>query len=366
MQDLERDHFNYAVHEYTHLLIARSELRLPLWMNEGWADLNSTLSVKGGKAMIGDMIAGRRDALLKNPWIPLTDLDKVDQRSPLYNEHEKASVFYGESWALVHMLFLAPDYRTKFEQFVQATVSGKDLASACAAVYGKPAASVQQDLVKYIDGGKLYGAVFAVHPDAAPEPPAVKPVSDTDAGVLLADLLTLTHKYPEARSALETLAKEHPENAPVEEALGYLLIKTGEQSEGIRHLKRAFDLGTTDAVMCYRLAVMLHATTVDRGAVLAILRRALALQPDYTDARLQLGVTLLEAQDYAGSLSELRLIAKVPEASAPWYFSATAIDNAKLGHPEEATKNLELARKWAKTPAQISQVEQVYRSLNGK
>ena len=366
MQDLEADRFIYAIHEYTHLLLARSGLHIPLWMNEGWADLNSTLTVKGQKAMIGAVIAGRRDALLQNKWIPLSDLDKVNQKSPMYNEREKASVFYGESWALVHMLFLSDDYRKKFNQFVQATLDGKDISAAILTVYNKPASKVQEDLLKYISNGHLNGAVFDFKADETPGVASLTTVEDVESGLMLADLLALTHKFAEAKTMLAETAKKHPENSAVPKVLGYLLIRTGDQQQGMKDLQKAFDLGTDDPVLCYRLAVMLYATTMDRGAVIAVLRRALALQPDYADARLQLGVTLLEAQDYAASLSELRLITKVPEVSAPWYFSATAIDNAKLGHAEEARKNVDLARKWAKTPAQVKQVEQIFGSLNGK
>ena len=37
--------------------------------------------------------------------VPLADLLKVDHSSPLYNEGDRASDFYAESWALTHMLF---------------------------------------------------------------------------------------------------------------------------------------------------------------------------------------------------------------------------------------------------------------------
>ncbi len=363
MRDLEPEHFIYATHEFTHLVIGRSGLRLPVWMNEGWADLNSTLTQKGRKAMVGAIIPGRRDALTSQPWIPLDQLDAIDQRSPLYNEREKASVFYGESWALVHMLFLGPEYRKKFNSFVQSIVAGKGLSASCAAVYGKTTREVQDDLTRYIGSSQLSGAVFDISADADHESPTVSVAGHVESGLILADLLKLTHKFPEARDALDRLAKEKPSSPQVHQACGYISISMGDSAEGLRQLKQAYDLGSKDAVMCFRLGVMLHAMSQDRGAAIAAFRRALELQPDYTDARLQLGVTLLEAGDYAASLSELGQIPRVTEANAVWYFSASAMGHAKLGHSEEARKNAELARKWAKTPAQIAQVDQLVKSL---
>lgn len=366
MRDLDPDHFNYAVHEYTHLVIARAGVHMPVWMNEGWADLNSTLTLKGRKATVGEIIPGRRDALQSNLWIPLADLDKIDQRSPLYNERSKASVFYGESWALMHMLFLSPEYRGKFNDFVRAIISGKSLVDACPAALGKSVTEVEADLKKYFNGKKLYGAQFAVELKDAQETPAIKAVSALDSGILLADLLALVAKTTQSKAAYEALQKSYPGNPEIDAALGYLTFKTGDQPAGVALLKKALSEGSTDAVMCYRLGVILRASNKDSAGSIAALHRALELKPDYTEARLQLGIGLLQDQNFSDSLRELQQIRKVPEESAPWYFSATAIDDAKLGNPEQARKNIDLARKWAKSPAQITQVEQILHALGGQ
>ena len=42
-----------AIHEYVHLLVRHSGLRLPLWINEGLADLYSSLRQVGGRVVVG-------------------------------------------------------------------------------------------------------------------------------------------------------------------------------------------------------------------------------------------------------------------------------------------------------------------------
>jgi hypothetical protein len=113
------DTFPIAVHEYVHLLVRHGGLHLPPWMNEGLAELYSTLRPMGDKILVGDLIAGRHQALLQEKWVPLQLILTVDQHSPYYNEKNKAGNFYNESWALTHMLYFRAEYRPKFSQLLR-------------------------------------------------------------------------------------------------------------------------------------------------------------------------------------------------------------------------------------------------------
>ncbi len=53
MQDISPEHHQTAVHEYTHLIVEHLGLKLPLWLNEGLADLYSSLEPKGEGALVG-------------------------------------------------------------------------------------------------------------------------------------------------------------------------------------------------------------------------------------------------------------------------------------------------------------------------
>src|ERR1019366_7163074 len=47
MGDRIADDFGPAIHEYMHLIVRHSGLKLPTWLNEGWADVYSTLRPMG-------------------------------------------------------------------------------------------------------------------------------------------------------------------------------------------------------------------------------------------------------------------------------------------------------------------------------
>ncbi len=57
--------FPIAVHEYVHLVVRRSKLNFPPWLNEGTAELYSTLRPMGDKILVGSLIPGRHAALLQ-------------------------------------------------------------------------------------------------------------------------------------------------------------------------------------------------------------------------------------------------------------------------------------------------------------
>jgi hypothetical protein len=124
------DVFPVAVHEYVHLLVRHSGIELPPWLNEGLAELYSTLRPAGDKILVGELIPGRLQALLNEKWVPLATILAADRDSRYYNEKNKVGSLYNEGWALTHMLYLRAEFRPKFSQFVHSVAGGKNSAQA--------------------------------------------------------------------------------------------------------------------------------------------------------------------------------------------------------------------------------------------
>jgi hypothetical protein len=61
LSDLDLERTRVAIHEYVHLLVSHSGLSIPLWLNEGMAEVYSTLEAKDGKLVLGEM---KRDRVL--------------------------------------------------------------------------------------------------------------------------------------------------------------------------------------------------------------------------------------------------------------------------------------------------------------
>src|SRR5271170_1638809 len=103
--DAQGEHpYATVYHEYTHLLLSDAEAWLPLWLNEGLAQFFQNTDIHEKDADVGEPSRENIMLLRQNKLIPIETLLAVDVKSPYYHEEEKGSIFYAESWALVHML----------------------------------------------------------------------------------------------------------------------------------------------------------------------------------------------------------------------------------------------------------------------
>ncbi len=366
MQDIAGDHYPAAIHEYTHLIVEHAGLNLPPWLNEGLAELYSTLKPMGKKAAVGDIIPGRAQALVTNKWIPLDILTFAGHDSPLYNERNRAGMFYAESWALTHMLAFSPDYRPNFTKFLVTIGSGKAMDEACQTALGKHLWDVEVSLRQYLQGQRFYRALFDIKLEKSAEDPDVAEVPEFESGLVLADLLALAHRTSEAKSAYEQLAKSNPGKPEVEEALGYLAWQSGDNDGARDHFGRALAAGTRNARMCFDYAMLSRsASDADKNA-LSALKRALELKPDYAEARFQLGLMLVNIRNYVEAITELRQIKKIDPEQAQWYFPALAFAYFQTGDLDKARENAEAAKKWAKTPQQTEQADSLLRSVDAR
>ena len=146
---------NIGLHEYVHLLIRRSRSKLPLWMEEGFADLFSTLKAADSQTEIGAVPSGRAPRLFLEELLPLRTLITADRHSTFYNESNRIGMFYSQSWALTHMLRLSDGFRQGFESFFNLILAGYPTEDALQQAYGRTVDQVDGDLRAYIAKGRL-------------------------------------------------------------------------------------------------------------------------------------------------------------------------------------------------------------------
>lgn len=91
-------------HEYVHFFISYNLPAVPLWFEEGLAEVYATFESDGRRAHIGKAVTRHLQWLRVEPWIPLEELMAVDRTSPIYNENARQGSFYAQSWLLAHYL----------------------------------------------------------------------------------------------------------------------------------------------------------------------------------------------------------------------------------------------------------------------
>ncbi len=352
-----------STHEYMHLVIARSGLKIPAWLHEGWADVYSTLHPMGKETAIGDLLPGRMAELNSKLWLDFETLTLVDHRSAEYNEAERAGIFYAESWALAHMLYLAQDYQGNFGKFVMALNKGKTAAEACQIAWGRGPEKVFADLRSYFGRKQLYGRAFDLRLSTDAVSFASVTVADFDARLMLADLLGASNKPDQAQRAYDELEKEHPERADLARSMGYLAGQRGDRANARKYFERAFESGESDPLMLLQLAVMARQAGQPVAKTLAMLERAVKVKPDYPDALVQLGLTRLEMRDFTGAIRDLMRIPAITAERAAAVYCALGYARLETGDPDEARLDVETCGIWARTDGERAETQRMSRLI---
>lgn len=352
-----------AIHEYMHLIVRHSGLKIPLWLNEGWADVYSTLRPIGKETAVGDIPEDRMRALEAGKWLSFDELTSTDRNSPNYHEGDRAGMFYAESWALTHMLYLSPEYQNNFGNFVTALHRGASTADACRSAFGRSPEEVFQDLRKYLDRKHIYGRIFEAGIDNRQTEPEAAAVSGFDSRLMLVDLLLATNKLSQAKEEYASLEKEQPDRPDLARAIGNLAEATGDRESARRYFEKAFNEGDSDAGMCLKLAMLEGLAHQSPDKIVPILERAVKSKPDFTEARIRLGLVLIDAHDYAGAIATLTAIPNVTPAQAPAVFCGLGYANLERGDVPAARKNAQDCQKWAKEAAEVVRAERLSRLI---
>jgi tetratricopeptide (TPR) repeat protein len=312
------DVFPLAVHEYVHLLVRRSGLDLPPWLNEGLAELYSTLRPYGDKILVGDLIPGRQREMLQGKWVPLAVILAADRHSPYYNEKDKAGSLYNEGWALTHMLYFRAGYRLKFSQVMRTISGGKESAQALQEVYGRTLAEIEKDLRAYLEGRSFQGVLVPAKLEKVSGEIPVEPVPDFDTALMLTDLTGGPGSQAAQRAAFERLVQQDPKRPEPYRRLGYLAWGAGRGDEAIEQFGRAFERGDRSSGFLWDYGRLLRGKREQEA--IRILSALLAQDAARTDVRLELAETQMQADRAADALATLGAMRTVEAGDAARYF----------------------------------------------
>lgn len=351
-----------AVHEYVHLVARHAGLRFPPWLNEGIAELYSTVRMRGDQTLVGDLIPGRLQALFSEKWVPLSVILSAAPDSPYYNEKNKAGSLYNEGWALVHMLQLSPEYVSGFSEFLRAVQSGTDSTAALERVYGKSISAVEKDLQAYIRGDQFYGRLFPVKLADDREKFPAMPVPMFDVRLALADLTNRPGKEAETRKILEDLSREEPQRPEPWAGLGYLAWRGNHIPEAVDAFGKAYDSGDRSPKLLWDFGRL--AERVRPEEAVKVFTDLFQLEPGRLDVRLELATLHLNARRPGGALTVLADVHSVTAEDAPRFFTLLANAQLQLGDRAGARITVAKLAANARTPADREWVEQVQRYLD--
>jgi tetratricopeptide (TPR) repeat protein len=200
-------------HEYAHLVVGNISMNLPTWLNEGLAEYYSTFEIErdGREATIGRPIEGHLRVLARLPALPVEQLIRVDRSSSLYNEGDRRSVFYAQSWALAHMLLLGePSRSVELAEYLRHVNAGVPELDAWQRAFG--GIRVERELQLYLrrETFRMTRYKFAEKLTTLDATSVLMAAPDVQA--LLASLYLRQRRYDDADRLAAAVLKEQPDH----------------------------------------------------------------------------------------------------------------------------------------------------------
>ena len=308
-------------HEYAHLVIANLARNVPVWLSEGLAEYYSTYeSTKGGQeALLGRPIGEHLEYLSSVQMLPLDDLLKVEHGSPLYNEGERRSLFYAQSWALTHMLFRGTPSRTaQLGAYLDGVGRGQAPDQAWAAAFGQD--RIEKALHAYVRQRLFQAQQWKFDRKLSTMDAPVRALAPADAEAFLADFLAQQDRTEHAAARLAALG---PSASPlVSMVLGRLEMAGGDHAAAEARLTALQDV--TDWLVAYRAGVAL-ADIVDAGGAPATSVQADAGRRFFAAAR-------AGRPELPHALARSTTL-ELPQTSAPSAETLAAIERARTLAP---------------------------------
>jgi tetratricopeptide (TPR) repeat protein len=355
--------FPTAVHEYVHQVVQHLGLNFPPWLNEGMAELYSTLKPQGDKVVVGNIIPGRVYEMQQQKWVPLSVILTADSHSPYYNEKNKAGSLYNEGWALTHMLALSPEYGDHFRELLVQIAKGTPSQTAIESIYNKPLAAVEKDVRSYIRRDTFSGRVFSVKLGNG-EKAAIEPAQQFDIKLALLDLYNRPGKEAESRRGLTDLAHDFPKRPEPHSGLGYLAWREGRQDDAMQEFGAAFDLGGRNPQMLWDYGRMV--ANANHDAAERALSALLEDQPGRVDVRLVLAQVQLQNHKPGAVLSTLGAVKSVTPDDAPRFFQLSAFAKLELGNADIARTDAVQWQSNAKDPDDRERATSFIQSIDGR
>src|SRR5919108_2382522 len=281
--------YEIVYHEYTHALMNINFRDLPLWLNEGIAEFFGNSTIHDNNVEIGKIAPYHLQVLQEHKLIPIPALLQADHSSPYYNENNRASLFYAESWAIVHYLQMDPDARKRnlLHDFLAAYNASGSYVEAAQKAFGD-LNKFAQKMEGYARQSSFYvgNVKTSIHGDAKAYSSRVLPPAEVDAQ--RGEFYAYTRRPEEAKAALDAALQADPNLPLAHEGLGLLAYYGKDLDTAEQEFTKAVQLNSSSFLayfFCARAKLREGGMSREkRPGVVADLEKAISLNPQFAPA----------------------------------------------------------------------------------
>ncbi|MFB3923592.1 MAG: DUF1570 domain-containing protein [Terriglobia bacterium] len=365
--DVESEEVWHIVfHEYTHFLVQQDLQSLPLWLDEGLAEFYGNSRILDKEVWLGRPSGPHVLLLRGTPLIPLETLFKVDHSSSYYNEKNKGTIFYAESWALTHYLLAkrGTGQTNPAVEFVNLLRQDVDADAAARQAFGD-LAKLQKELESYVRQASFRYLRLKSSPEVDEMQLTPREMSAAESAAARADFLAHLQENTRARKLLEEALKADSQNALAHESMGFLELQQGNLEEARKWFTRAVSLDSKSYLTHYYFATMALRETPSGETARQVeesFRAVMRLNPGFAPAYDGLAVFLMTRGERLEEARKLTLHAIELEPGNFAFRANAAGVLLRMDRVDDALRVAERALALAKTPEEQSFAQSVIES----
>lgn len=295
--------FGVIFHEYVHNIVNMNfgKSEIPPWFNEGLAEYYATFAIENDQNVKLGMAEARHIRLLQdNKLIPLETLFGISNAALHQNGDHSRSIFYAESWALMHYLLQGSaggNRSAQLSKFLGLLLKNVPAEKAFQEAFQMTYAQMENELKKYVSQSSYkytyYNFKNKLTFDADMK---TSPVSEATANAYLGDLLLHTNRADEAEPFLQKALALEPNLSMAHTSFGMVKLRQRKYDEAKASLEKAITDDQKNHLAYYKYAYLLSREGRDEFGFVSkfppetsqkmreMLKKAIAINPEFTES----------------------------------------------------------------------------------